>query len=119
MDPIQRRYDLTLTNQQTASASPEAGKGRFKSFMKGVGQVAQVAGKALLPLVPGGQVLGAALSRIGNPEQGFDGLGGGMSPYDMLAIQQQMLQEARVYTLISNIIKIRHDSIMSAIRNIR
>ncbi len=119
MDPIQRRYDLTLTNSPSAPVPPETGKGRFRSFMKGVGHVAQAAGKALLPLVPGGQVLGAALSKIGNPEQGFDGFGGGMSPYDMLAVQQQMLQEARIYTLISNVIKIRHDSIMSAIRNIR
>lgn len=118
MDPISRQFNLNSVPVST-TVSSETKSGKFAGFMKGMGHIAQTAGKALLPLIPGGNIVGAALRNLGNSDQSFDGIGGGMSPYDMLAIQQQMLQEARVYTLISNVIKIRHDSVMSAIRNIR
>jgi hypothetical protein len=117
MESIPSQYCLR-TYDQTAPTPAET-EGKFSRFMSSVGRVARAAGKAVLPLLPGGNVLSAAISNFGDSSGSFAGMNNGMSPYDMLKIQQEMLQEARIFTLLSNIIKIRHDSAMSAIRNIR
>lgn len=91
----------------------------FKGFMRKVGRFAGAVGKSVLPLVPGGAVIGAALEGLSTSEASNNLGTGAMSPYEMLNLQQKMLEEARMFTMLSNVMKIRHDSAMSAIRNIR
>ncbi len=88
------------------------------SFLNEFGKIMKIAGKSALQFIPGGQIITTALETFGNSSNS-EPIGNGMFPYDMLGIQQQLLQESQQYTLISNIIKIRHDAVMNAIRNIR
>jgi hypothetical protein len=117
MDAINSQFSLVTSDPSRVGGTPEKSS-KFKDFMKSVGKAAAGAGKAILPMVPGGAVIGAALSGFSNQSE-MQGLNNGLNPYDMLQLQQQMLQEARTFTLMSNIMKTRHDSIMNAIRNIR
>ncbi len=104
-------------NPMGASGLEETNK--FKSMFKKIGRFAVQAGKSIAPLIPGGDVLKIALEGISGKMNSESQLSGGMNPYDMLQIQQEMLQEARMFTLLSNIIKVRHDAAMNSIRNIR
>jgi hypothetical protein len=118
MDPMMNAYSIRSYDPAMGSFKTES-KSKFARFMEGFGKAAKCAGEAFLPLIPGGNIINAALNGMSSPSNSFSDAGSGMNPYDMLNIQQQMLQESRVFTLLSNIIKIRHDSAMSAIRNIR
>jgi len=85
--------------------------------MKGVGQFAIATGKAALAMIPGGMAISTFFDSFA--QENPAGQYGGMTPSEMLGIQQEMLQEARIYTLLSNVMRIRHDAAMNAMRNIK
>ena len=96
---------------------PKPEKSGFKKFMEGLGTFAVAAGKAAMQAIPGG----SAVSTFFESLTGDSAIGGygGMTPYEMLGLQQQMLQEARMFTVLSNVMKVRHDAAMNSIRNIK
>ncbi|MBN1297418.1 hypothetical protein JXA80_11605 [bacterium] len=106
---------IPVTDASSPRDSKQASK--FDRFMRGLGTVATAAGKAALKLIPGAEAVDTFFSELG--ASSMMGQYGGMSPYEMLGLQQQMLQEARVFTVLSNVMKVRHDAAMNAIRNIR
>lgn len=97
--------------------SEHAKRSRFDRIMNGLGIVMATTGKIATTMIPGASVLSGLFDAIG--EESWMDRFGGMMPAEMLGIQQSMLQESRVYTLLSNIMKIRHDAAMNAIRNIK
>ncbi|MCD4654302.1 hypothetical protein K8T06_10255 [bacterium] len=100
---------------QKNEVSPETSK--FSKFMKGLGTFAVAAGRAAITTIPGASAVGTFFEAFG--AESAMGQYGGMTPYEMLGLQQQMLQEARMFTVLSNIMKVRHDAAMNAIRNIK
>ncbi|HPQ40994.1 MAG TPA: hypothetical protein PLV45_11540 [bacterium] len=92
-------------------------KSGFQRFMRGLGKVALAAGKTAMRMVPGAEIIETFFNAV-NPGSSMDQYGG-MTPFEMLGLQQQMLQEARMFTVLSNVMKVRHDAAMNAIRNIR
>ncbi len=99
------------------NSKPEPNEGKFSRILNGLGRFVGATGRAAAHLIPGASVICEffSLCGLGDSSPNF----GGMMPNDMLGIQQEMLQEARMYTLISNIMRLRHDAAMSAIRNIK
>jgi len=90
---------------------------KFDKFMKGLGTFAAAAGKAAISTIPGASAVGSFFDAFASRTS--MGQYGGMTPYEMLGLQQQMLQEARMFTTLSNVMKVRHDAAMNAIRNIK
>jgi hypothetical protein len=97
--------------------SENAKPSRFDRIMNGLGTVIATTGKVAATMIPGASVLSGLFDAIG--DESWMGRFGGMTPMEMLGIQQSMLQESRVYTLLSNVMRIRHDAAMNAIRNIK
>lgn len=89
----------------------------FQRFMKGLGKVAIAAGKTAMKMIPGADVIDTFCTALNSGS--YMNQYGGMTPFEMLGLQQQMLQEARMFTVLSNVMKVRHDAAMNAIRNIR
>jgi hypothetical protein len=108
-----------VNNNPVGYAKPEpASKSeKFSKILNGFGRFALATTKAAAHFVPGLGAISEYFDMFGLENQFTKH--GGMTPTDMLGIQQQMLQEARTYTLISNIMRIRHDAAMNAIRNIK
>ena len=114
------RINFGISPGLAKAQEPEPSRSsKFGQVLKGIGSAACALGKAALGMTPAGAIINSAFKSLGM--QGDMSLGGygGLNPYNMLDIQKSMLQEAEVYTLISNIMKLRHDSMMNAIRNIR
>lgn len=72
------------------------------------------------------RILGGVLGGVGNMFMpGIGGalgsiLGGGtQDPYQFLKVQMDVQNQSRIFEMQSNIIKSRHDSAMSAIRNLK
>lgn len=99
------------------SSKPETKDSKFSKFMRGLGTFAVAAGKAAVKLVPGAEAVNTFFEAFG--DQNSFGGSSGMTPYEMLGLQQQMLQESRMFTVLSNCMKVRHDAAMNAIRNIK
>jgi len=112
----------------------------FQKFLEGTKTVVSQTSSAILPAIAlsapptvGGAVLTAFVAGAGKltgSASGNDILGeklsgqGGLSGWQDRGMQYLMLQmeiqdEARRFSTLSNIIKARHDSAMSAIRNMR
>ncbi len=112
----------------------------FQKFLDGTKTAVSHTSKAILPLIAlsapptvGGAVLTAFVAGASKMSEGMSGsdiLGGrtsnmgGLSSWQDRGMQYLMLQmeiqdEARRFTTLSNVIKARHDSAMSAIRNLR
>lgn len=112
----------------------------FQKFLDGTKSAITGTSSAILPAIAlsapptvGGAVLTAFVAGVGKLSEGVSGndiLGqkisgqGGMGGWQDKGMQYLMLQmeiqdEARRFTTLSNIIKARHDSAMSAIRNLR
>ena len=89
----------------------------FSKIMRNIGQFALATGKAAVSMLPGTRALSTFFESFG--DETVLGQSGGMTPAEMLGIQQEMLQEARMFTLISNVMRIRHDAAMNALRNIK
>jgi len=102
----------------------------------GAVQVAQQGLSAAAPLVPGGVVASAALAGLGGPTvPGASGSGFGSgaelqaqrdlvqfqtdSSLQLIALQQQIQEETRSFTLASNVLKARHDAAKNALGNLR
>jgi hypothetical protein len=96
-------------NDVINSVSQPTKTGRFRQI---IGSVVGAAGNVALPGVGG--VIGKMIS--GNPGTGTLL---GSDTWSMLTYQQQMIQESQQFELISTIMKNRHDSSMSAIRNMK
>jgi hypothetical protein len=81
-------------------------------FRKLVGAVAGGVGNMILPGVGGA---------IGNLIGGQPGAGSlvGSDTWQYIQYEQQMQQEMRQFEMVSTILKNRHDSAMSAIRNMK
>jgi hypothetical protein len=96
-------------NEVINSVTQPAKTSRFRQI---VGNVVGTAGNVVMPGVGG--IVGRMIS--GNP-----GTGTLLGPdtWSMLSYQQQMIQESQQFELISTILKNRHDSAMSAIRNMK
>lgn len=112
----------------------------FQKFMDGTKSAVAQTSSAILPAIAlsapptvGGAVLTAFVAGAGKLSEGVSDNGllgekisgqGGLSGWQDRGMQYLMLQmeiqdEARRFTTLSNIIKARHDSAMSAIRNMR
>jgi len=115
-------------------------KSGFQKFLDGTKNTLTAASSALLPAIAlsapptvGGAVLTAFVAGAGKLSEGAGNTGylsgGGNNPggidswqdrgMQYLMLQMQIQDEARRFTTLSNIIKARHDSAMSAIRNLR
>lgn len=81
-------------------------------FRKLVGAVAGGVGNMVMPGIGGA---------IGNLISGQPGTGSllGSDTWQFIQYQQQMTQEMRQFEMVSTILKNRHDSAMSAIRNMK
>ncbi|MGB3975097.1 MAG: hypothetical protein WBM02_01765 [bacterium] len=90
---------------------------RFSRVMNGIGLALAASAKIGGAVIPGASVISSFFEAFG--QKNMMGEYGGMTPMEMLNLQQEMLQEARVYTLLSNLMRIRHDTAMNAIRNIK
>lgn len=90
---------------------------RFSRIMSGMSAALAATAKIGSGVVPGASVVSGFFEAFG--QKSMMGDYGGMTPMEMLDLQQAMLQEARVYTLLSNVMRIRHDAAMNAIRNIK
>lgn len=89
-------------------------KPKSGGFKRVLGTIAAGAANIFFPGLGGiigggisGKLLGAALPGLGSETTQF------------LQLQRQMLQEQRTFDLMSTILKIRHDSSMTAIRNMK
>jgi hypothetical protein len=92
------------------NTKPQGGGG----FKRVLGAIAGGAANIFFPGLGGiiggglsGKLLGSAMPGLGSETTQF------------LQLQRQMLQEQRTFDLMSTILKIRHDSSMSAIRNMK
>lgn len=115
-------------------------KSGFQKFLDGTKVALAGTSSAVLPAIAlsapptvGGAVLTAFVAGAGKLSEGLSSNGlmgekigtqGGLSGWQDRGMQYLMLQmeiqdEARRFTTLSNIIKARHDSAMSAIRNLR
>ncbi|MBN1879823.1 hypothetical protein JW823_06905 [bacterium] len=92
-------------------------KTRFSTIMQTFGKVLMATGRTAASMIPGGSAITAFFDSFG--QENMMGVNGGMTPMEMLGIQQEMLQEARIFTLLSNIMRLRHDAAMNALRNIK
>lgn len=102
------------TAAQMSEATPQS---KFSNVLKTIGKVTLAAGKAAATFIPGASAISSFFDSVSGDQPW--GQTAGMTPIDMLGIQQSMLQEAQMFTLVSNIVRIRHDAAMNAIRNIK
>lgn len=86
---------------------PQTGK-----YRKFIGSVVGGVGNILMPGV------GGAIGSLISGKQGTGSLLGS-DTWQYIQYQQQMQQESREFELVSTILKNRHDSAMSAIRNMK
>jgi hypothetical protein len=102
-----QQYSLADILQYTEPKQPGA-------FRRILGSLAGGAANAFVPGV--GTLIGGLIGGgIGLPSGGL--LGGETTQF--LQFQQQIQSEARAFELVSAILKVRHDSAMDAIRNIK
>lgn len=134
------RTNIALSYNSLKGIERKDRKTGFQKFMEGTKSAIAGASSAILPAIAlsapptvGGAVLTAFVaggSKIAEGANLNDVLGktisssGGLSGWQDRGMQYLMLQmeiqdEARRFTTLSNIIKARHDSAMSAIRNMR
>ena len=108
---IHSNFELNDILQQTQATSRPGG------FRRVLGAIAGGVGNIFMPGIGG--LLGGLIGGVG----GFGGLGasGGLGgeTLQFLQIQQQLQKEARAFELASAVLKLRHDTSMSAIRNIK
>ncbi|MFN7700097.1 MAG: hypothetical protein ACK5U8_19530 [Deltaproteobacteria bacterium] len=130
VDASQPRVSAQPATSRITAPPPER---RFRAALADGASVllggVEVAARAL----PGGQVMAAALggarargaasvAGAGDVEADAAGNGldlGGNDAMDLLALQQQMQDENRRYSTLSNVMKARHETAKNAIGNIR
>lgn len=116
------------TNQGKASEP-----GKFAKFMGSVADGALTAAAVVAPLVPGGQLISAAVGGLKELRGSGPDLGGGTGDQmdkmwamqrenQVFNLQYQQLQEAtqsdnRRFSTMSNLMKVRHDTAKAAINN--
>lgn len=131
---------MTISYNRLNGVERKDRKSGFQKFLEGTRQTIAETSSAILPAIAlsapptvGGAVLTAFVAGAGKMSGGLTaddisggktGNPGGLSSWQDRGLQYLMLQmeiqdEARRFTTLSNIIKARHDSAMSAIRNIR
>lgn len=108
---IHSNYELNDILQQTQTTSRGGG------FRRVLGAIAGGAANIFMPGIGGllGGIIGGAGGVGGLGASG--GLGG--ETLQFLQIQQQLQKEARAFELASAVLKLRHDTSMSAIRNLK
>lgn len=90
------------------------GGGVFKKILKAAAHVAAAA-------VPGvGPILGAVVGGVGRSRSPLlDSFGGTSETLQYLQLQREIQREVRAFEATSNVLKVRHEATMSAIRNMR
>ncbi len=138
INPSNRGISLSYNNLKGIERKDR--KTGFQKFLDGTKTAVSQTSKAILPVIAlsapptvGGAILTAFVAGAGKMAEGITGsdlvggkIGGqsGLSGWQDRGLQYLMLQmeiqdEARRFTTLSNVIKARHDSAMSAIRNLR
>jgi hypothetical protein len=86
----------------------------FKQILRAAVHVAAAA-------IPGaGPVLGAVAASVGRrPSPLLGSFGGTSETLQYLELQREIQQEVRAFETTSNILKVRHEATMAAIRNMR
>jgi hypothetical protein len=112
------------------SAKPTAGANKFTAALGATTQKAAMGGSTG---VPGSSVLGSVLGQTGAADVGGTAsgqAGGALMGADMvqmnmkmnmqfMALQNAMQMESRQFNAVSNALKVRHDSAMAAVRNMK
>ena len=108
---IHSNFELNDILRQTQATSRPGG------FRRVLGAIAGGVGNMFLPGIGG--LLGSLIGGAG----GFGGLGAsgalGGEALQFLQFQQQIQSEARALEFASTVLKVRHDTSMSAIRNMK
>jgi len=130
MNPISLdpRLSPLLGSHTAARARPSSSfADHLATGLDAASAVARVAGT----VIPGAGLVSVALSGlsrlIGGPGHGGTSLGDAASlvsqdhsfNLQFLRLQEQMQRESRVYTALSNIMRVRHEAAKNAIDNIR
>lgn len=124
-----RNHNTNLTNQ---AATEERPKRNFGEVLSKVADAALNTTAAVAPMVPGGQLVGAAargLSALKNGQQGSGASGEQIDKmwemqeqnqvFNMqyMQLQQQIQADNRNFSTMSNLLKVRHDTAKAAINN--
>ncbi|MBA2660963.1 MAG: hypothetical protein H0U74_01605 [Bradymonadaceae bacterium] len=121
------------TAVDASAAGKAAEPGRFSQFMGRVADGALTAAAVVAPLVPGGQLIQAAVGglrelrsaspqNMGAPGDQMDKMWAMQRENQVFNLQYMQLQEAvqsdnRRFSTMSNLMKVRHDTAKAAINN--
>ena len=110
--PQSSRVVLPLPDRSPAER-PRGG-GVFKQILRTAAKVAAAA-------IPGvGPIVGAAVDGVGRRRAPLlDSFGGSSETLQYLELQREIQHEVRAFEATSNVLKVRHEATMAAIRNMR